>query len=61
MRSYSAATPLLRRAQEAGAIRPDVTAPELVKLTHAIARVSSGPDETGRLLSLLLEGLTTRL
>jgi AcrR family transcriptional regulator len=55
-----AATPLLRRAQETGAIRPDVTAPELLKLTHAIARVSGGPDETGRLLSLLLEGLTSR-
>jgi AcrR family transcriptional regulator len=55
-----AATPLLRRAQQAGAVRPDVTAPELLKLTHAVAHVSSGPDETGRLLSLLLEGLTAR-
>lgn len=56
----AAAGPLLRRAQEAGAIRPDVTVPELLKLTHAIARVSDGPNETGRLLSLLLEGLTPR-
>lgn len=55
-----AAAPLLRCAQEAGAVRPDVTAPELLKLVHAIARVTDGPDETERLLDLLLGGITRR-
>lgn len=52
------ASTLLERAQEAGAIRPDVRASELLKLTHGVARMSDGPAETHRLLSLLLEGLT---
>jgi AcrR family transcriptional regulator len=55
-----AAAPLVRRAQEAGAVRPDVTAPELLKLVHALAWVSEGPADTKRLLALLLEGLTPR-
>jgi AcrR family transcriptional regulator len=55
----AAATPLLSRAQEAGAIRPDVAVPELLKLTHAIAWVTDGPEQTDRLLSLLLDGLNT--
>jgi AcrR family transcriptional regulator len=55
-----AAAPLLRRAQEAGAVRPDVTAPELLKLAHAVARVSDGSHETERLLDLLMWGLTPR-
>lgn len=54
----STASTLLERAQEAGAIRSDVTVSELLKLTHGIARMSDGPAETQRLLSLLLAGLT---
>jgi AcrR family transcriptional regulator len=52
------ASTLLERAREAGAIRSDVTVSELLKLTHGIARISDGPAETHRLLSLLLAGLT---
>ena len=52
------ASALLERAQEAGAIRPDLTVSELLKLTHGVARLSDGPAETQRLLSLLLAGLT---
>jgi AcrR family transcriptional regulator len=52
------ASTLLERAQAAGTIRTDVTVSELLKLTHGIARVSDGPAETHRLLSLLLAGLT---
>lgn len=52
------ASTLLERAQEAGAIRPDLTVSELLKLTHGIARISDGPSETQRLLSLLLAGLS---
>lgn len=54
------ASALLARAQDAGEIRPDVTVSELLKLTHGIARMSDGPSETQRLLSLLLAGLTRR-
>ena len=51
------ASTLLERAKQAGAFRADVTASELLKLIHGIARMSDGPSETRRLLSLLLAGL----
>lgn len=54
------ASTLLKRAQEAGAIRADVTVSELLKLTHGVARLSDGPPETQRLLSILLAGLSVR-
>ncbi|MBO0838109.1 MAG: TetR/AcrR family transcriptional regulator [Actinobacteria bacterium] len=54
------ASALLERAQEAGAIRPDVTVSDLLKLTHGIARLSDGPAETQRLLALVLAGLGPR-
>lgn len=54
------ASALLERAQQAGAVRSDVTVSELLKLTHGIARLSDGPAETQRLLTLVLGGLTPR-
>lgn len=53
----AATSPLLAHAQAAGAIRRDVSVEELLKLTHVVASVTEGPDQTDRLLSLLLEGL----
>ena len=53
------ASTLLERAQQSGAIRPDVTVSEVLKLTHGVARTSDGPAETHRLLSLLTDGLTS--
>lgn len=51
-----AAGPLLRRAQEAGAVRPDLTLRELLELTHAITS-GTAPDRVERRLSLLLDGI----
>lgn len=51
-----AAGPLLSRAQEAGAVRPDVTLRELLELTHAITSATR-PDQVERRLSLLLDGI----
>jgi AcrR family transcriptional regulator len=51
-----AAGPLLRRAQEAGTVRADLTLRELLGVVHAITS-GSGPDQVDRRLSLLLEGI----
>ena len=51
-----AAGPLLRRAQDAGAVRPDLTLRELLELTHAITS-GTRPDQVERRLSLLLDGI----
>lgn len=52
---------LLTRAQEAGAVRPDVEIGDLLQLTHAIALAAEGnpgdPELPGRLLTLTLQGL----
>jgi AcrR family transcriptional regulator len=54
-----AAIPLLTAAREAGAIRPDIDAVELLALTAAVTRAGS-PAQAGRFLDLLLEGLAPR-
>jgi AcrR family transcriptional regulator len=49
---------LLARAQDAAVIRPDLTITELLCLTSGIAVAAERrPEETARLLSLLIEGL----
>ncbi|OPG02460.1 TetR family transcriptional regulator [Streptomyces sp. GKU 895] len=52
---------LLRRAQEAGAVREDVAIADLLQLTHAIALAAEespgDPDLADRLLMLTLRGL----
>lgn len=57
----AAATALLSRAQQAGAVRPEVTPIDLLRLSHAVAlatqRAADGPDQAERLLSLMLDGL----
>lgn len=57
----AAATALLTRAQQAGAVRPDVTAIDLLRLCHAVAlvtqRAADGPDQAERMLSLMLDGV----
>ncbi|MFI5891143.1 TetR/AcrR family transcriptional regulator [Actinoplanes sp. NPDC051513] len=53
---------LLSRAQEAGEVRDDVTAGELLALAAGVAwageRSGGSPDLIGRLLSYTMEGLT---
>ncbi len=52
------AATLLARAQDAAAIRPDLTISELLRLTNGVAMAAqSHPDEADRLLRLLTEGL----
>ncbi|MDP9866904.1 MULTISPECIES: TetR/AcrR family transcriptional regulator [Streptosporangium] len=52
---------LLANAQRAGAIRPEVTGADLVKLVNAIAWAGEhGGGDADRLLDLLTDGLRTR-
>jgi AcrR family transcriptional regulator len=52
---------LLARAQEAGEIRPDVDAGDIMRLSHAITvateRAPGPPEQAERLLGLMLDGL----
>lgn len=51
------AAKLLSRAQDAAAIRPDLTVTELLCVTNGIAvAAEQRPQDTPRLLSLLIEG-----
>ncbi|WP_431921406.1 TetR/AcrR family transcriptional regulator [Amycolatopsis tucumanensis] len=53
-----AATVLLSRAQESGAIRDDVRPRDLLLLGHGVGVAAEGSDETAeRLLTVLLDGL----
>jgi hypothetical protein len=54
----AAGTALLDRAQQHGTVRPDISAPQLLRLTNAIALVTEQtPEDTGPLLSLLMDAL----
>jgi AcrR family transcriptional regulator len=57
----SAGEPLLRRAQEAGVVRPDVTIDEVVRLVGGIAKIpADDPADVQRLLAVALDGLRYR-
>jgi len=52
---------LLVRAQEAGVVRPDVTAMDVMRLVHGIVvSTEQAPGQADRLLSLMLDGLRSR-
>jgi AcrR family transcriptional regulator len=52
---------LLKHAQEAGVLRADITAEDVLKLVHGIVVTTErSPEQTGRLLSLILDGLRPR-
>jgi AcrR family transcriptional regulator len=58
---HTAGAPLLRRAQEAGVVRPDVTIDEVVRLVGGIAKIpADDPAEIQRLLAVALDGLRYR-
>jgi AcrR family transcriptional regulator len=58
---YSAGEPLLRRAQEAGAVRPDVSIDDVVKMVGGIAKIQGTDAATvDRILSVALDGLRYR-
>jgi AcrR family transcriptional regulator len=52
------AASLLERAQQAGTVRPDVSAMDVMRLVHGVAVATEhAPEETGRLISLMFDGL----
>ena len=56
-----AGEPLLRRAQEAGVVRPDVTIAEVIRMVGGIAKIpADSPAEVQRLLAVALDGLRYR-
>jgi hypothetical protein len=58
---HAAGEPLLRRAQEAGVVRPDVTIEEVVRMVGGIAKIpADNTDDVQRVLALALDGLRYR-
>jgi AcrR family transcriptional regulator len=58
---YAAGEPLLRRAQDAGIVRPDVTIQEVVRLVAGIAKIpTDDPADIRRVLAVALDGLRYR-
>ncbi len=52
---------LLGYAQEAGAVRPDVSARDVLRLVHGIVMACErSPEDTDRLLDVMLDGLRAR-
>jgi AcrR family transcriptional regulator len=53
-----AGAPLLRRAQEAGEVRPDVGIDEVISMVAGIAKIpSDDPERIARILDVALDGL----
>ena len=53
---------LLVNAQQAGVLRDDITSQDVLRLVHGIAMATEhAPEDTDRLLSLLLDGLRRKL
>lgn len=58
---FAAGQPLLERAQAAGAVRPDVSFPEVMQMVIGIAKVpTSDRVQTDRVLRIALDGLRYR-
>jgi AcrR family transcriptional regulator len=58
---YGAGEPLLRRAQDEGIVRPDVTIEEVVRLVGGIAKIpADNPEDVQRVLAVALDGLRYR-
>ena len=56
-----AGEPLLRRAQDAGIVRPDVSIEEVVRMVAGIAKIpAEDPAEIQRVLAVALDGLRYR-
>jgi AcrR family transcriptional regulator len=57
---YAAGEPLLERAQEAGAVRPDVEFSQVMQMVMGITKVPADPDQTAHILRIALDGLRYR-
>ena len=61
MSLYAAGEPLLKRAQEAGVVRPDVTIAEVIQMVVGIAKMpASDPKQIEHILRIALDGLRYR-
>ena len=57
----NAAGRLVANAQQAGVLRPDVTERDLLRLVHGIVvATEQSPEDTDRLMALMLDGLRSR-
>ena len=55
---YASGEPLLQRAQEAGAVRPDVTIADVMQMVMGIAKLPAGnPSQVEHLIRIALDGL----
>ena len=55
---FEAGEPLLKRAQDAGVVRPDVTIGEVIQMVIGIAKIpNSDPEQTKHILRIALDGL----
>jgi AcrR family transcriptional regulator len=58
---FDAGEPLLKRAQEAGVVRPDVNIAEVIQMVVGIAKIpTSDPAQTEHILRIALDGLRYR-
>jgi AcrR family transcriptional regulator len=58
---FEAGEPLLKRAQDAGAVRPDVTIAEVIQMVVGIAKIpTSEPEQTEHIMRVALDGLRYR-
>jgi AcrR family transcriptional regulator len=58
---YDAGGPMLKRAQEAGAARPDVEFPEVMQMVMGISKIPvADPSQTEHMLRIALDGLRYR-
>jgi AcrR family transcriptional regulator len=58
---FEAGEPLLKRAQDAGVVRPDVTIGEVIQMVVGIAKIpASDPEQNAHILRVALDGLRYR-
>jgi AcrR family transcriptional regulator len=58
---FAAGEPLLRRAQAAGVVRPDVGIAEVIQMVMGIGKIPTGdPAQTQQILRIALDGLRFR-
>jgi AcrR family transcriptional regulator len=58
---YAAGEPLIQRAQEAGAVRPDTDLSEVIQMVGGIAKIpTSEPGQIDHILEIALDGLRYR-
>ena len=54
---FAAGEPLLKRAQDAGAVRADTNLVEVIQMVGGIAKIAAPPQEISHILDVALDGL----